>query len=110
MDKVGGRRFLLCALAIFFVFALVLVGKVSDDIFRDVVIGVIGAYVLGNTGQKVFENVKASANGFESTPNNSSSRELPLYNGTGLQARAETEGRSNNYTSRAASETGQSTG
>jgi hypothetical protein len=52
---VGGRRFILCMGCGLAVTALVWFGKIDGPVFRDIILGTIGVYVLGNTGQKVFE-------------------------------------------------------
>lgn len=51
--KVGGRRFMLSLLTLCFAVGLVAMGKVDGAILRDIVIGIVGIYVAGNTAQKV---------------------------------------------------------
>jgi hypothetical protein len=49
----GGRRFLLtlgCGVA---TTVLCWFGKISDQVYATVLIGTVGAYILGNTAQKV---------------------------------------------------------
>lgn len=51
--NLGGRRFLLtlgCGMACTF---LVWFGKISDVVFASIIIGTVGAYITGNTIQKV---------------------------------------------------------
>lgn len=53
IDRAGGRRFVLtlgCGVACT---ALVWCGKISDAIFRDIIIATVAAYIAGNTWQKV---------------------------------------------------------
>lgn len=55
LDSVGGRRFLMsmgCGIACT---ALVWFGKIDGNIFRDVVIATVAAYIVGNTWQKKIE-------------------------------------------------------
>lgn len=99
MDRAGGRRFILCAMTLLFVALLMLLDKITESIFRDVVIGVIGAYILGNTSQKVLENVKTTGNGHNSIDPNRDSNKLPLYPDEGLQSSAKVEGRGDNLSS-----------
>jgi hypothetical protein len=51
--SLGGRRFILtlgCGMACT---VLVWHGKVSDQIFRDIIIATVAAYIAGNTVEKV---------------------------------------------------------
>lgn len=53
LDTLGGRRFLLtlgCGMACTL---LVWEAKISDEIFRDVIIATVAAYIAGNVLQKV---------------------------------------------------------
>ncbi|MBF8177798.1 hypothetical protein [Herminiimonas contaminans] len=55
MTKVGGRRFLLtlgCGIVCTW---LMWEGKITDVVFRDIIIGTVAAYIAGNTVQKVKE-------------------------------------------------------
>lgn len=49
----GGRRFLLTVMTQISVTALVWSGKISDDVFSVLVIATVGAYIAGNTTQKI---------------------------------------------------------
>lgn len=53
IQAIGGRRFLMsmgCGIACT---ALVYFGKIDGNIFRDVVVATVGAYIAGNTIQKI---------------------------------------------------------
>lgn len=53
INCLGGRRFLLtvgCGLA---TTILVWYGKISDEVYATVIIATVGAYIAGNTMQKV---------------------------------------------------------
>jgi hypothetical protein len=53
IEKIGGRRFLLtlgCGMACTL---LVWEAKISDAIFRDIIIATVAAYIAGNVVQKV---------------------------------------------------------
>lgn len=53
IDTFGGRRFLLtlgCGVACT---CLVWCAKISDSIFRDIIIATVAAYITGNTFEKV---------------------------------------------------------
>ncbi len=53
IEKIGGRRFLLtlgCGMACTL---LVWEAKISDEIFRDIIIATVAAYIAGNVVQKV---------------------------------------------------------
>jgi hypothetical protein len=49
----GGRRFMLTLGCGMVCTALVWHGKISDEIFRDITIATVAAYIVGNTYQKV---------------------------------------------------------
>jgi len=51
--NVGGRRFILVAATLLLCVALTWIGKIDGNILRDIVIGIVGIYVTGNTVQKV---------------------------------------------------------
>jgi hypothetical protein len=53
MERFGGRRFMLTVATQVSVTALVWFGKISDDVFSVLVLGTVGAYIAGNTVQKV---------------------------------------------------------
>jgi hypothetical protein len=50
---VGGRRFLLAGSTLASINVLLWFSKMSDAIYRDVIIAVIAVYVAGNTIQKI---------------------------------------------------------
>lgn len=52
----GGRRFILCLGAGIVSSILVWYAKISPEIYRDVVLGTVGAYIIGNTFQKTRPN------------------------------------------------------
>lgn len=59
LETFGGRRFLMtmgCGVACT---VLVWYAKISDDIFRDIIIATVACYIAGNVTQKI----KAPANG-----------------------------------------------
>lgn len=60
----GGRRFTLSMLVTVFSFASVWTGTISDSILRDIIIGIAGIFVGGNTVQKVAE-IRAQKDGNE---------------------------------------------
>lgn len=51
--SIGGRRFLLTVATQVSNVALVMAGKISDSIYRDIIIATIAVYIAGNTVQKV---------------------------------------------------------
>jgi hypothetical protein len=53
LTDLGGRRFLLTVATQVSVTILVWFGKSSDDVFSVLVLGTVGAYIAGNTVQKV---------------------------------------------------------
>lgn len=58
----GGRRFLLSLGAGAIPSLLVWGGFISDVVYRDIILGTVGAYIAGNTIQKGVE-IKAKAKG-----------------------------------------------
>ena len=52
LEVLGGRRFLLSLGAGVVSSILVWYGKISPEIYRDVVLGTVGIYIAGNTFQK----------------------------------------------------------
>lgn len=52
IEVLGGRRFLLSLGAGVVSSILVWYGKISPEIYRDVVLGTVGIYIAGNTFQK----------------------------------------------------------
>ena len=55
-DSIGGRRFLMAMGAGIACTVLVWFGKIDGNIFRDVVIATVAAYIVGNTWQKKIES------------------------------------------------------
>ena len=53
LSAVGGRRFWLTMLTGAAASLLAWYAKISDEIYRDVTLGTVGAYIIGNTVQKV---------------------------------------------------------
>jgi len=53
LTALGGRRFMLTVATQVSVTILVWFGKISDDVFSVLVLGTVGAYIAGNTVQKV---------------------------------------------------------
>ena len=53
MLAVGGRRFLITVGVGLMTAALVWYAKISDSVFRDVIIATVAAYIAGNTIQKI---------------------------------------------------------
>lgn len=51
--RIGGRRFALSAATLVMSVALTWIGKIDGNILRDIVLGIVGIYVTGNTVQKV---------------------------------------------------------
>lgn len=50
---VGGRRFFLTLLVLVTATAALLLGVMSDSIYRDIVLGTGGMYIAGNVVQKI---------------------------------------------------------
>jgi hypothetical protein len=53
LEQLGGRRFLLTLATQVSATALVWFGRISDDVYSVVVLATVGAYIAGNTVQKV---------------------------------------------------------
>lgn len=53
IESAGGRRFLLALSTNLITAVLVLADKVSDTVYATVIIATVGAYIAGNTLQKV---------------------------------------------------------
>ena len=56
IDKLGGRRFIISMLIGAATAILVYYAKISDTIYATVILGTVGAYITGNTYQKVKTN------------------------------------------------------
>lgn len=54
MDRVGGRKFVLCVLVTVCVTTLLAVGKHIDMASASVLMGTVGVYITGNVAQKRF--------------------------------------------------------
>jgi hypothetical protein len=52
LTHLGGRRFILTMVAGLATSVLVWYGKITPEIYRDVIIGTVGIYIAGNTMQK----------------------------------------------------------
>lgn len=53
LTKHGGRRFILCLGCSISCTVLLWFGKIPPEIFRDLILGTVAAYIIGNTTQKV---------------------------------------------------------
>ena len=53
IESAGGRRFLLALSTNLITAVLVLAGKVGDAVYATVIIATVGAYIAGNTVQKI---------------------------------------------------------
>ena len=53
IESAGGRRFLLALSTNLITAVLVLAGKVGDAAYATVIIATVGAYIAGNTVQKI---------------------------------------------------------
>lgn len=56
LTKVGGRRFLLAVGCGFVTSLLCWFAKIDATTYRDVILGTVGAYILGNVWQKRNDN------------------------------------------------------
>ena len=53
IESAGGRRFLLALSTNLITAVLVLADRVSDTVYATVIIATVGAYIAGNTAQKL---------------------------------------------------------
>lgn len=53
LTSVGGRRFVLALVSGAGTFLLTLLGKIDGNAYTLATIGIVGAYVAGNTAQKI---------------------------------------------------------
>jgi hypothetical protein len=53
IESAGGRRFLLALSTNLITAVLVLAGKLGDTVYATVIIATVGAYIAGNTVQKL---------------------------------------------------------
>jgi len=58
IENVGGRKFVVTATTGFATCILVWFGKIADGIFATVILGTVGAYIVGNVAQKIKGNGK----------------------------------------------------
>ena len=56
IESIGGRRFIMSMLVGFTTAALTYLGKIDGTTYSLVILGTIGAYITGNTFQKVKTN------------------------------------------------------
>lgn len=54
------RKFIVCSLAVVLSFIALMADQIGETIFRDLILGTAGVYVLGNVGQKYVETKGAS--------------------------------------------------
>lgn len=66
-DLIGGRRFALVVATQVSVTALKWTGKLGDDSFVTIIMGIVGAYIVGNVAQRHIEARRDTA---ESKQNN----------------------------------------
>lgn len=57
---IGGRRFLLAIGTLVSINALLWFGRMTDIVYRDVIVAVIAVYVAGNTLQKIKAGAQAN--------------------------------------------------
>lgn len=61
ITQLGGRRYFM-AMGCGMVCTLLVITKVIDPtIFRDLILGTVGAYIVGNVGEKIFSKNKDEA-------------------------------------------------
>lgn len=51
-ERYGGRRFLMSVACLIVDSGMLLFGHISDTVWRDVLVGTVAAYIVGNTWQK----------------------------------------------------------
>ncbi len=56
IEKLGGRRFIICMLIGAATALLTYLGKIDGGVYTAVILGTVGAYITGNTYQKVKAN------------------------------------------------------
>jgi hypothetical protein len=56
LPALGGRSFLLCVGCGLITSLLVYVGKIEGIIYRDVILGTVGAYIVGTVGKEYVLN------------------------------------------------------
>jgi hypothetical protein len=60
-EDLGGRRWLLTLAVLVTSTAVLWFGKIDAAVWRDVMIGIVGIYVAGNTAQKIKGTAPAEA-------------------------------------------------
>ena len=60
IENIGGRRFIMSMLVGFTTSVLTYVGKIDGTTYSLVILGTIGAYITGNTFQKVKTNANTT--------------------------------------------------
>lgn len=53
IEDLGGRRFLLSFASLWVCSSLLIGNYIDPTTYRDIVLGTVGAYILGNTWQKI---------------------------------------------------------
>lgn len=51
-QRLLSRKFILAGLAAFMAFVALVMGEIGETTFRDLILGTIGVYVVGNVAQK----------------------------------------------------------
>jgi hypothetical protein len=59
LQRAGGRKFVLCLIVTLFSAMLLVNGYITALIFRDLMMGITGGYILGNVGQKALTKESA---------------------------------------------------
>jgi hypothetical protein len=63
LESIGGRRFTMAMGAGVVASVLVWFGKITPDVYQWIVLGTVGAYIAGNTAQKVLPTNPADRGG-----------------------------------------------
>lgn len=58
IERVGGRKFIVAASTGLATCVLVWFGKIADGIFATVILGTVGAFIVGNVTQKIKEGAR----------------------------------------------------
>lgn len=64
-ERLGGRRFLLTVGTLLLSTVLLWFARISDAVWRDVLIATVAVYVTGNTAQKAIERKREEPGGGE---------------------------------------------
>lgn len=59
--RLGGRKFLICAVSLLGVNAALVFGLISATIYRDLMLGIAAVYIAGNVTQKATAKTPADA-------------------------------------------------